>query len=314
MSDSRLIARRFIARCIAATLQGACLLNFHLLRFVPERLALAAARPIGALARSGMKQRVLANLSRALGPAVATGDHARAFWRAHTRHLGWCVLEPVYFYWMSDDELRARVELEGEEHLRAVLDRGRGAVLFINHLGNPGAIVAGFGMRGYDLTIAGNRIVATIAGEEIALDRFESVVQRMFRRGRVERALLGERLPQRFVATLARNGAFAMFIDFPVVQKHCRAVAFGDATLTANLGPAILALRQRAEVLPVTCRRIGRNRHRLIIHPPLRVPEDTGLEQGATALIQQAMDVLLLELRAHPDQWWPWDWAPLSAK
>lgn len=314
MSGPRLTARRIIAWCIAAVLQGACLLNFHLLRFVPERLALAVARPLGALARSGMKLRILANLGRALGPAATAGERARAFWRAHILHLGLCVLEPVYFYWMSDDELRVRVEVDGEEHLRAVLRRGRGAVLFINHLGNPGAIVAGFGMRGYDLTIAGNRIVATIAGEELPLDRFESVVQRMFRRGHVERALLGERLPQRLAATLARNGVFAMFIDFPVVQKHCRPVDFGDATLNANLGPAILALRQRAEVLPVTCRRIGRNRHRLTIHPPLRPPEGAGLEEGATALIQQAVDVLLVELRAHPDQWWPWDWAPLTAK
>jgi KDO2-lipid IV(A) lauroyltransferase len=309
-----LIARRFIARCIAALLQGACLFNFHLLHFVPERLALAFARPIGALTRSGMKGRILANLRLALGPAAAEGERGRDFWRAHTRHLGLCVLEPAYFYWMSDEELLARVGIEGEEHLRAALARGRGAVLFINHLGNPGALVAGFGMRGYDLTMAGNRIVATIAGEPLVLDGVESMVQRMFRRGRVQRALLGGGLPQRLAATLARNGVFAMFIDFPVVQKHCRAVTFGDATLTANLGPAILALRQRAEMLPVTCLRTGTNRHLLRIHPPLRPPAGAGLEADATALIQEAVDTLLIDLRAHPDQWWPWDWAPLSAK
>jgi lauroyl/myristoyl acyltransferase len=313
-SSARRFFARLIARLIAGVLQGFAVFLFYSLRLVPERLALRVARPLGALLRSGMKPRILAHLRLALGPERATGATAREFWRAHVRHLGLCVLEPVYFYWMSDEELLGRVAVEGEEHLRAVLDKGRGAILFINHLGNPGAIVAGLGMRRTDVTIAGNRLVATIAGEEIVLSRFERVVQRMFRRGRVERALLGERLPQRLAATLASNGVFAMFIDFPVVQKHCRRVSFGEAMLTANLGPAILALRQRAEVLPVTCRRTGDNHHRLKIHPPLPAPSVAGLEEGAAQLIQQAVDTLLTELRAHPDQWWPWDWAPLSAK
>jgi lauroyl/myristoyl acyltransferase len=318
MPGPRSNSRRFLARCvarlIAAVLQGFAAVIFYGLRLVPEGLALRCARPIGALIRSGMKPRILAHLRLALGPERATGAAAAAFWRAHCRHLGLCVIEPVYFYWMSDEELLGRVAVEGEEHLRAALKKGRGAVLFINHLGNPGAIVAGLGMRRTDVTIAGNRLVATIGGEEIALNRFERVVQRMFRRGRVERALLGERLPQRLAATLASNGVFAMFIDFPVVQKHCRRVNFGEAQMTANLGPAILALRQRAEVLPVTCLRDGNNHHRLKIHPPLPLPADAGLEEGAAQLIQRAVDILFTELRAHPDQWWPWDWAPLSAK
>jgi lauroyl/myristoyl acyltransferase len=313
-SRSRRFFARLAARLIAAVLQGFATLIFYGLRVVPERLALRCAVPLGALLRSGMKPRILANLRLALGSEHAAGAAAESFWRAHVRHLGLCVVEPVYFYWMSDEELLKRVTVEGEEHLRAVLDKGRGAILFINHLGNPGAIVAGLGMRCTDVTIAGNRLVATIAGEEIALDYFEGIVQRMFRRGHVERALLGERLPQRLAATLASNGVFAMFIDFPVVQKHCRRVNFGDATLTANLGPAILALRQRAEVLPVTCRRTGDNHHLLKIHPPLPAPTAAGLEEGAAQLIQQAVNTLLTELRAHPDQWWPWDWAPLSAK
>jgi len=306
--------RKLTARAAAALMQMAFAVAFHCLRFVPEKLALLPARPIGCLVRLGAKRRVQAAVHLVLGGGSFSEHAFDAFWRAHTRHVGLCVIEPVYFYWISDAELLRRVDIEGEEHLRGAFGRGRGAILFVNHLGNPGAIVAGLGMRNHDVTIAGNRMDAVIGGEQVALNSIEDIVQRMFRRGRVKRALLGEQLPRQLAETLGRNGAFAMFVDFPVVQKHCRQVSFGRAAMTVNLGPALLAVRHRAEVLPVTCVRTGRNRHRLKIHPPLRAHGQTGLEERATALMQEAMNTLSEEVRDHADQWWPWVWAPVSAK
>jgi len=307
---SNIFARSF-ACVVAVLLSLPVVAAFYALRLVPEKVALRFSGVIGRLIRAGMKTRILERVGWVLGPAMHE-ERSGAFWREHVRHLGGCVLEPIYFFWMPDAELRQRVSVEGEEHLRAALAAGRGAVLFLNHLGNPGAIVAGLGLRGHDLTIAGNRIVATIAGEEVALDSVEEIVQRMFRRGGVQRALLGERLPQRMAATLGRNGLFAMFVDFPVVQKHNHSVAFGNASMKLNLGPAILALRHRTPVLCVTCRRVGMNQHHLRIHPPLEAPAVDGVGRAAASLLQQATDLLSESVRECPEQWWPWDWAQIS--
>lgn len=303
----------FIARTVAAALSVVVVGAFHLLRCVPEKIALRACGLIGRLMRSGMKPTILARLRLVLGPDGAAPD-GRDFWRQHTRHLGGCVVEPVYFYWMSDAALRARVSVAGEEHLRAAQAGGRGAVLLLNHLGNPGAIVAGLGLRGHDLTIAGNRIVAGIAGVEVPLNALEALVQRMFRRGGVQRVLLGDRLPHRLTETLARNGLFAMFTDFPVVQKHNHLADFGHARMPLNLGPFILALRHRATVLCVTCRRVGDNHHQLHIHPPLPTPAGLAPGPAAVQLLQAATDLLVKHLRACPEQWWPWDWARIEAR
>ena len=211
---------------------------------------------------------------------------------------------------MSDAEIVARVGIEGEEHLRAALDRGNGAILFLNHLGSPGAIIGGLGLRGYDLTIAGNRLEATVLGVRVTLRYAEAEAQRLFRRGRVQRALLGENLPRRAAETLDRNGCFAMFIDFPVVQKHNRRVALGSATMNVNLGPALLALRHDAPVLCVDCVRTGENRHRLVIHPPLDRPAGDR-QEAAAGMIAAAVESLAKGLRVLPEQWWPWDWADI---
>ncbi len=288
-------------------------LALSLFQFIPERAAYAVAPLLGRAIRLGRKQEVLRRYLLFMGDSAETRGKLKPFWRAHVAHLGRSCFEPQFLTLSTDERLLEIVSLEGAEHLQEALQKERGAVLFINHLGSPGAIVAGFGLRGYDLTIAGNRIVAGIGGEVVRLDHLEEVVQRMFRRGRVQRALLGERLPQRLAEALGRNGLFAMFIDFPVAKKHNQMSRFGAAQMNVNLGPAILALRYGAPVLSVSCLRVGVNRHRLIIKPPLTLPdhfEDT--TSRAACLMQQALNEIEVDLRAHPDQWWPWDWAELE--
>jgi KDO2-lipid IV(A) lauroyltransferase len=280
---------------------------------VPEKIAYLLSWPIGWLIRIGKRSLVLERMRLLLGEDFSRNRSARELWRSHLIHLGRNVIEPFYFYHLPDDKLVARVDITGQEHLGRALDRGRGGILFLNHLGNPGAIVAGLGLRGYDLTIAGNAMVATIGSHEVPLVHVENAVQRMFSRGHVRRALLGDRLPQRMNETLARNGLFAMFIDFPVARKHNQIVVFGNARMNVNLGPAILALRSQSPVLPVTCIRVGNNQHHLTIHPPLEIPDPTD-ESAPATLMHRALECLWPDLKRHPEQWWPWDWAQLSPK
>jgi lauroyl/myristoyl acyltransferase len=104
-----------------------------------------------------------------------------------------------------------------------------------------------------------------------------------------------------------------MFIDYPVVRKHNRLLPFGGATLKVNLGPALLALRHEVPVLCVDCIRTGDNRHRVVVHPRLPRPEAEDREAAAAEMTRHALCLLARGVRAHPDQWWPWDWAEISS-
>jgi lauroyl/myristoyl acyltransferase len=281
-----------------------------LCRLAPERFAMTMARPLGALARRGKRNAVLARVDLAKGGEPLTGDAAQEFWRAYLTETGRTIFEAVYLCQLTDASMLARIDVSGEAHLSRALEQGRGAVLFLNHFGNPGTIVAGLGLRGYDLTIASNAMVATIVGEQVELTYLNRVVRRMIERGGAKRALLGDRLPIRLAETLARNGLFGMFIDFPVPRKHNQFLPFGNAHMEINLGPAILALRHRCPVLCVTTVRVGDNRHRAMIHPPIELPPGAE-ETAAVALLEKALQPLWSDVVAKPEQWWPWDWAEI---
>jgi len=307
--------KRRILQTAAVALQWPVIPFLLFVRFIPEAWARRAARPLGWIMRISARDRILKGVGRITKGEPLVPQESADFWKRHLQHLGESCIEPFYMLFASDETLKNRIAIEGEHHLETLLENGSGAILFINHLGSPGAIVAGLGIRGYDLTIAGNRIVATIAGEELPLDRLESLVQHMFQRGGVQRSLLGEGLPRQLAEALKRNAVFAMFVDFPVVTKHNHRFRLGQADLNVNLGPALLAVRHGAPVLTVTCIRCGLGTHRLRIHPPLNLPQgQDGLRSRSIELMRTAIQEFEQVFMEHPEQWWPWDWADISPR
>lgn len=285
---------------------------FLLCRWLPMTWTAVIAVPLGQTFHGKLRPRIVEQVERALGP-FPDREAEDAFWRGHCDHFGRCVFEGFHLTWLKDDEILDRVELVGEEHVKQALSGGKGAVLLLNHLGTPGALVAGFGIRNYPTAFAGNRIETAVAGQMRPLKRVEALVQRMFRRGRVERVLLGDSLPKRMSEVLNSNGLFGLFVDYPVVWKNLRPIPFGRCDLKLNLGPAILALRHRVPVLAVTTVRTGLNRHRVFITPVSAPPESRGLE-AAEGLMTAAIAGMMVHLRGHPDQWWPWDHAPFTPR
>lgn len=283
---------------------------FHLARWLPERFTASIAVPIGGLIRNREKRRILDQVEQALGPFAGPDDEDR-FWKRHCDHVGRCVFEGFQLTWSSDEEVLDQIELVGEEHLRHALEGGRGAVLFLNHLGNPGALVGGIGVRGFVSAFAGNRIEAGMAGRIWPLTGIENLVQRMFRRGRVERVLLGDSLPKRMSEVLKGNGLFGLFVDYPVNWKSLEPIPFDHCDLRLSLGPAILAIRHRVPVLSVTAVRTGINRHRLFVSP-IHAPDSAKGMDAAAGLITAAIGQMLVHLRDNPDQWWPWNHAPFT--
>jgi lauroyl/myristoyl acyltransferase len=236
------------------------------------------------------------------------------FWRAHVVHIGLTIIDLIRLPLMRDEELLASISIEGEELLRTVLAKGRGAAIFVNHLGSPIALGAGTGLRGYDITVVGNQLDIAVAGVIVPLQLMEKLLQRVCVRGKVKRALLGATLPAAAAATLRRNGLFAMFIDFPVVQKENEWLPFGAASMRVNCGPALLALRQRAEILCLHSVRVADNRHALKVATIRDSSEPmSDWRQSAREVTAAALRSLEAEVRLHPEQWWFWSWAQLMA-
>lgn len=280
---------------------------------MPEPLALALATPIGWCLKFFHRHRILSNAGKVLNPASVEGRNGKQFLSKHFKQTGLSLLEPLIFYGLTHEQMKERTTIKGEDNLRAVLQSGRGGILLLNHFGSIAAIAAALGPRGYDLTIAGSALNLTLGKKTYPLHKPERFACRLLEYGGVKRATLGRDMPRNIAATVKRNGLMGLFIDVSMARKHNEAFAFGRSKILAHLGPAIMALRVDADVLCVSSKRLGKNRHLITISPPLKKVANAPREQAARVLMQKALDGLSTDLLSRPEQWWQWDFAPICS-
>ena len=111
--------------------------TFAILRLVsllPYRAALTVGRLLGRLLFliAGSRQQIVdTNLARCF-PQKSLEERNRVKLECY-RNLGISLIEMAMCWWWSADKLESLVEIEGREHLDAVLASGQGAILLTGH-------------------------------------------------------------------------------------------------------------------------------------------------------------------------------------
>jgi lauroyl/myristoyl acyltransferase len=272
------------------------LVAWELIKVMPEPLARAAARLAGAIAYRRDRRRrenLRANLRPILG-AVGERELDAAVRRGFASYARY-FFEAFRLERVPPAELRERFRLEGREHLDRALAAGRGAVLATPHLGNWESGGAWLALEGYRAVAVAERL------------RPEELFER-FRRYR--EALGLEIIPLddgpaalRRVASALRDGKVAALVaDRDLTGRGLPVTMFGRPARLPG-GPAALALRTGAALLPCAVYQEPRGRWRGVIRPPVEVP--TGGDQRADALeLTRRMARELEQLvAAAPDQW-----------
>jgi KDO2-lipid IV(A) lauroyltransferase len=186
-------------------------------------------------------------------------------------------------------------EIEGADILAAVLAHPGPTIFFSAHMGNwevfaPAARAHGVAVPAFYRAAANPHVDALI-----------NAVRRRASGPGVENFAKGAQGARRAAAHLARGGTMAMLVD-QKLNDGIEARFFGRPAMTAP-ALAILARRYRCQVVPARCDRMAPARIRIVIEPPLPLP-DTG-DRGAdiAALTQTVNDVLERWIRARPDTW-----------
>ncbi len=199
-------------------------------------------------------------------------------------------------------------EVQGAEHLRALAASGGPAMMASAHIGNwemlP-VICAAYGVRAASFyRAAANPLVdaAIMALRQRAMARTGGAVP-MFAKGAA-----GGRAA---AAHLARGGYLGLLMD-QKLNDGIEARLFGLPAMTAPAAAAF-ALHFRCPLLTGHVERLGPARLRLVVGPPLPVP-DTGSRRGdILALTQSLNDEFERWIRGRPDSWlwlhrrWPKD-------
>jgi Kdo2-lipid IVA lauroyltransferase/acyltransferase len=191
--------------------------------------------------------------------------------KEHFASLGVALLETPFTWWSGPERFAKRVHLEGAEHLRAALARGRGAIVLTAHFTS--------------MEMAGRALVsATPIGflyrppsNEVLAYAFER-----FRRGYGAYAIPRDDI-RAFISALRHNQAVWYAPDQSYRKKGAEMVPLFGIPAASNTLTSRFARMTGAPVLPYFFYRLpGRQGYRGVIHPPLEnFPSDSAIDDTA---------------------------------
>jgi phosphatidylinositol dimannoside acyltransferase len=205
---------------------------------------------------------------------------------------------------LSADTVEAGWDIDGFEHITAARQQGRGAILALPHLGGWEWAGRWLADRGQPVTV----VVERIEPPEL----FDWFAELRAKLGMTVVAL-GANAGRATLQALNRNEIVCLLCDRNLGAGGVEVEFFGERT-TLPAGPATLALRTGAPILPVgvyfTSRPDG---HFALVRPPLSVERRGPLRDDVARVTQYLAQELEYLIRRAPEQWhlfqpnWPSD-------
>ena len=220
-------------------------------------------------------------------------EECDAIARSLYQNLGRNLVELLRFETQSQSDVRALVTFEGEEHFKAALAQGRGAILVSGHFGNWEIFAAAIASAGYPFSVV--VYPQHNAPVDAMLNRLRQGkgVQIIYKRDAAKdvlRALKANRL----VTMLSDQdaGSDGVFVDY-----------FGRKASTTR-GPALFAYKTGAPIITGVIMREEQGRHRGIIDAPMYADQSADRDAEIARLTQEFTKRLEQRARQHPDHWY----------
>lgn len=277
-----------------------------LAQLVPSSLGEPAARALSravALAAPGRRAQVERNLTRISGGRLDGPALRRAVsetFDSYGRYWWELFRLPVD---VAGDDLSARFHLDGAEHLNDALRAGKGTVVALPHVGGWDFAGAWFAERGFRPVA----VAEPVEPPEL-FDWFAAVRER----AGIDILPLGSGTGSALISALRAGRVVTLLCDRDIPGNGVEVEFFGERT-TLPSGPALLALRTGATLLPAAVYFAPRGNHRAVVQSPVpaeragRLRDDV---QRVTAALAGRLEDLI---RAAPEQWhlmqpnWPSD-------
>jgi len=264
-----------------------------LVSVMPEALARGLGTTIGLTfyALDGRHRRVAINQLRAAFPR-RTVPECRAIARATFTHFGRLLVFVLRLSTIRPDDLRARLEVEGENHFRDALAQGKGVLIITGHFGY-------WEVHGvaHALVFPPIHVLARPLDNPF-LHRFLEDTRRRTGNGVIYR----QGALRRVLRVLQNNEAVAMLIDQHIQPANAVMVDFFERPAATTAAAATLAIRTGAPLVPVFALPQPGGRVRLVYEHPVPLPPPDHPDP-VRELTQRLTDVLEMYVRRHPHLW-----------
>jgi KDO2-lipid IV(A) lauroyltransferase len=196
---------------------------------------------------------------------------------------------------LDREQVAGMVDWRGWENIQQALGQGRGAIVVTPHFGNWDVAAAAAAARGLQVTA-----VTDHYGDENLNARVIAARERAGLRVVPLSVTAGKAA----LAALRRNEIVALVCDLAKEGGRNLRVSVCGQQVMVPAGPAVLALRSGAPVVPILCRRQPDNRYLLQVQPQIDFAPSGARDADALALTQRIMDRFEPELLLRPEQWY----------
>jgi KDO2-lipid IV(A) lauroyltransferase len=259
-------------------------------------LPMRAVRALGAalgrfmyIADGFHRRLAMANIALAL-PSKSI-DERRAIVRRVFAHFGSVLLELIRVGTLSDEQILASIDVEGDERVRQAYAKGRGVLIFTGHFGY-------WEMGAFALAqVQPMAVMARPLDNPYLHDMLERIRTRngnsvIYRQGAIRKVL----------PALAANRGVGFLIDQHLHTPDAVSVDFFNRPAATTNALAALALRTGAPVIPIFVTPLPGGRYRVVfehaVEPP---PADS--PDAVREFTQRCTDVLEMHIRRQPDLW-----------
>ena len=262
----------------------------RVVRAMPPAFSHAVAAPGGSAwywLNGRQRHAALDNYAAALGLDRSDPEVARVARRAF-QNYGRMLMDFMVLGSLTPDELLKRVSYDGREDLDAALAGGRGAIMAVPHMGSWDMAGACAGALGYPISAVAERFPGSLN---------DAVVRSRSRFG-LNVIMLGRAAVRSITQALQANGVVALLCDLE--QGPGVEVRFFGRRAVVPGGPAAIALKTGASLLPAYQYSVGPGRHHVHLDAAISLPP------GATkeSLMQRVVSRFEEFISAHPDQWY----------
>jgi len=237
-------------------------------------------------------RRRLAQAQLAAAFPTRTDAECRAIARATFAHFGRLLVVLLKFSTLTPDEMRRRVEFDGEERVRRALAGGKGAIVVTGHFGY------------WEVQGVAQALVLppmSVLARPLDNPHLHALLERI-RGATGNRVIYRHGAIRRAWRALAGNETVGILIDQHILGGDAVQVEFFSRPVATTAAVAALALRTGAPVLPIFCLPLPNGRFRLIYEHPIELPA-AGSTDPVRELTQRCTDVLEMYVRRHPHLW-----------
>ncbi len=270
----RLAVKIFPRRFLCSLFEGMADLGFHLFR--------------------SFRERSINNLSSALGERLEAKEITEVV-RRSLRNFFRDFVEIGLALETSPEEARSEIPIRGREYLEAALAKGKGTIILSAHLGNFFLLGTRLAIEGYPAHVLVNQSPQGKMSQ--LMDHYRLKIGQRTVHARPRRQASNE------LVEILRRNELAIVIADEYRSGSGIYVPFFGHTVLARRGPATLALRTGAALVPAYLVRDSIGKLTLIIEPEIQLIKSGRVKADVRENTLRITRWLERTVRSYPDQW-----------